>query len=56
VSWPVSKTTQSFRDIAADQAIAITEGADNYKVLKQPPLPPPATAVAPPTTSESRLR
>ena len=27
VSWPTSHTTQTFRDLAADQAIEITEGA-----------------------------
>jgi FG-GAP-like repeat/ASPIC and UnbV len=42
VSWPVSKTTQTFRDISADQAITITEGDDNYKVLHQAPLHPPS--------------
>ena len=33
VSWPTSGTTQTFRDIAADQAIEITEGADSVHVL-----------------------
>ena len=28
VTWPTSKTTQTFRDLAADQAIEITEGAE----------------------------
>jgi FG-GAP-like repeat/ASPIC and UnbV len=38
VRWPTSKSTQSFRDIAADQAIEITEGAEPFKVLRQRPL------------------
>jgi hypothetical protein len=38
VSWPVSKTTQTFHDVPADQAITITEGDETYKVLRQPPL------------------
>jgi tetratricopeptide (TPR) repeat protein len=42
ISWPTSKTTQTFRDIAADQAIEITEGTDSFKVFRQPPLPVPS--------------
>ncbi len=42
ISWPTSKTTQTFRDLAADQAIVITEGTDSFKVLRQPPLPAPS--------------
>jgi FG-GAP-like repeat/ASPIC and UnbV len=41
VSWPTSKTTQTFRDLVADQAIEITEGSDTMKILHQPPLTPP---------------
>ena len=41
VSWPTSKTSQTFRDLAADQAIEITEGSDVLKVLHQPRLPSP---------------
>ena len=41
VSWPVSKTTQTFRDIPADQAIEITEGIDELKPLPQPWIGPP---------------
>jgi hypothetical protein len=37
VSWPTSKTIQTFRDVAADQAIEITEGTKTFKVLHQPP-------------------
>ena len=36
VFWPTSQTTQTFRDIAADQAIEITEGVDSFKPLPQP--------------------
>jgi hypothetical protein len=43
VSWPTSKTAQTFSDIAADQAIEITEGADSFKVLNQPPIKRPAS-------------
>jgi hypothetical protein len=42
ITWPVSRTTQTFPDLAADQAIEITEGAETYKVLHQPPLPSPS--------------
>jgi hypothetical protein len=38
VTWPTSKTTQTFRDITADQAIEITEGVDKYKVVTGKPL------------------
>ena len=41
VTWPTSGTTQNFENIAADQALEITEGASTYKVLRQPPLPAP---------------
>jgi len=33
VSWPTSKTTQTFRDLKVDQAIEITEGSDTLKVI-----------------------
>ena len=36
VFWPTSQTTQTFRDITADQAIEITEGSDAIKPLPQP--------------------
>ena len=39
VSWPTSKTTQTFRDLAAGQSIEITEGSGSFKVLQQPSLP-----------------
>ncbi len=38
VSWPTSRTTQVFRDIAAEQSIEITEGVDSIKPLRQPRL------------------
>jgi hypothetical protein len=38
VSWPTSHTTQTFRDLAADQSIEITEGSDSFKTLHQPPI------------------
>ena len=36
ISWPTSQTTQTFRDITADQAIEITEGIESFKPLPQP--------------------
>ena len=33
VSWPTSRTTQTFRDIAAGQTIEIEEGSAAFKVL-----------------------
>jgi hypothetical protein len=41
VTWPTSKTTQTFRNIAPDQAIEIIEGADTFTVVTRKPLPSP---------------
>ena len=41
VHWPVSGTTQTFHDIAADQAIEVTEFADRYRPLNWKPIPAP---------------
>ena len=41
VTWPTSGTHQDFRDLAPDQMIAITEGTDTYKVVRQAALKPP---------------
>jgi ASPIC and UnbV/FG-GAP-like repeat len=38
VMWPTSKLTQTFRRLAADEAVEITEGADTYRVVKKKPL------------------
>jgi tetratricopeptide (TPR) repeat protein len=37
VTWPTSKTVQTFRDVAADQEIEITEGDDSLRVIRRPP-------------------
>ncbi len=36
VSWPTSRTTQTFHDLAVDQAIEITEGSNSPRVLRRP--------------------
>ena len=41
IYWPSSGTTQVFRDIDVNQAIEITEFADNYRKLDWKPLPRP---------------
>lgn len=41
IYWPTSGTTQVFRDIAVDQAIEVTEFADEYRVLDRKPIPAP---------------
>jgi prepilin-type N-terminal cleavage/methylation domain-containing protein len=41
IHWPTSGTTQTFRDIAADQAIEATEFAESYRPLGWKPIPPP---------------
>jgi hypothetical protein len=39
IHWPMSGTTQVFRDIAANQAIQVTEREDHYRVLDRKPIP-----------------
>jgi hypothetical protein len=39
ISWPTSRTIQTFKNLVADQAIEITEGADSFKPIIQPRLP-----------------
>jgi len=39
VSWPTSRTVQTFRDVPADQTIEITEEVDAVKQIHLPPLP-----------------
>ena len=34
VSWPTSQTVQTFRNVAADQAITITEGSDSFQAVR----------------------
>jgi hypothetical protein len=41
IHWPTSGTTQVFRDVAADQAIEVTEFADSYRRLDWKPIPQP---------------
>ncbi len=44
VKWPASKSSQTYVDVAADQAIEITEGRQPLRTLRQAPLRlPPAT-------------
>lgn len=46
VTWPVSRTTQTFRALAADQSYEITEGNDTPRTLKLKPLPQPKSPAA----------
>ncbi len=41
IYWPTSGTTQTFHDIAADQAIEVTEFAKDYRKLDWKPIPAP---------------
>jgi hypothetical protein len=41
IHWPTSGTTQVFHDIAADQAIEVTEFANDYRKLNWKPIPTP---------------
>jgi hypothetical protein len=38
VTWPTSRTTQVFHDLAADQSLVITEGSDVVAIRPQHPL------------------
>ncbi len=39
IHWPTSGTTQVFHDIAADQALEVTEFAQEYRVLHRKRVP-----------------
>ena len=41
VHWPTSGKTQIFRDLAADQAIQVTEFDDQLRILPRKPVPQP---------------
>jgi hypothetical protein len=41
IQWPASGTTQVFRNIEANQAIEVTEFAENYIKLDWKPVPVP---------------
>ncbi len=41
ISWPTSRTIQTFHDLPADQFIEIAEGESEWKVLRQKQLIPP---------------
>jgi hypothetical protein len=53
VHWPTSGVTQTFRDIAGDQAIEITEFAARYRTLSWKPIPVPRSLppLSPPPTA-----
>jgi hypothetical protein len=36
ITWPTSRTGQTFHDVVADQAVEITEGVANYRVIERP--------------------
>ena len=42
VTWPTSRTTQTFRAVMPDQSIEITEGSGPFKALSPPRLTSPA--------------
>ena len=41
IDWPTSGTTQTFRDLSANQAIEITEFAEKYRTRAYKPIPLP---------------
>ncbi len=43
VHWPTSRTTQVFRDLAANQAIEIVEHAESYRKRDYRPIPLPGS-------------
>jgi hypothetical protein len=40
IRWPTSRTTQTFHDLATDQAIEIVEGVDSYRGIGRRPVQP----------------
>jgi hypothetical protein len=54
ITWPTSKISQAFRDVAADQAIEIMEGSSSFRVLHEPRLSPPQAQSR--TTAAASLR
>ncbi len=36
ILWPISRTTQTFRGIPANQSIEITEGSDSFRIVAKP--------------------
>jgi hypothetical protein len=42
VHWPTTGLTQSFRDIAVDKSIEITEFSDTYRTLDSSPIAEPS--------------
>jgi hypothetical protein len=38
VSWPTSRTRQTFRDVPIDRSIEITEGRESFRILDAPPI------------------
>ena len=50
IHWPTSGTTQVFRDIAANQAIEVTEFDDKYRTLDWKPIPMPKSSQEPVST------
>ncbi len=41
IHWPTSKTTQTFKDLATNQAIEIVENSEEYRKLDWKPIPVP---------------
>jgi hypothetical protein len=41
VSWPTSRTHQTFRDVPIDRAIEITEGRADFRLVDAPPIATP---------------
>ena len=38
VSWPTSRSTQTFHDVSVDQAVEITEGSESFRVMQNAPI------------------
>jgi hypothetical protein len=52
IAWPTSRTTQTFRDVAADQMIVVQEGAASFERVSQSPLPLPRANKTPPQKAD----
>ena len=51
IYWPTSQTTQVFHDVAVNQAIEITEFANDYRPLNWTRVPVPREGVTTPTAA-----
>jgi hypothetical protein len=50
VSWPTSRTRQTFHDLPIDRSIEIIEGREGFRILDTTPIPQPQDPATPPAS------